>query len=158
MIPAWGLGCGSAAGFFGFGAGAGGTSAAAAAGSAGGSFSDVAVAAEESGEEEEEEEEEGEGEEVEASLGAGTSVFAEGVAPASGVVSGVAAKGEFAEEESGAACGAGVAGCAGAGVGGALVSFVLLADGETFVVALGSAACSAAAGLLLDPSSPFQRM
>ena len=72
--------------------------------------------------------------------------FAAGVSPASAVVAGVAATGEFAEEESGGACAFGVAGCAGAGVGSALVSFVLLAallaDGETFVVALGSAACS----------------
>jgi len=71
------------------------------------------------------------GEELDASLGAGASGFADDVSAASGVAAGLAAAGVLAEEESGAGCAVGAAGCAGVGAGGALVPFVLPEDGTS---------------------------
>ena len=119
VIPAGGLGCGSAVTFLGFGAGGGGAPGAAAAGSVSGSLAAGWFVAEESGEG------------LAASLGAGTSGFADEVSAASGVAAGLAAAGLLAGEESGAGCAAGAAGCVGVGAGGVLVPFVLPEDGTS---------------------------
>jgi len=72
------------------------------------------------------------GEEFDVSLGAaGASGFADDVSAASGVAAGLAAAGLLAEDESGAGCAAGVAGCVGVGVGGVLAPFVLPEDGTS---------------------------